>query len=235
MKKQLFLLIICCLSSILGFSQSKPYFTSGGEMIFSFAAIQDNGSSENSTLRWAPVFNTQSMLNTDLSKHFGIFTGLALRNVGFIYDHYKTPSSPASDESVQTFRKKFRTYNIGIPIGFKFGNLENLFFYGGYEVEFPFLYKEKTFDGNDKTGKITEWFSNRTGKIQHGFLVGIQFPQGFNLKFKYYMSEFLNQDYVDGSGIKPYAGLSAHVFYFSICTNLFRNTTFQSPVKTTTL
>lgn len=234
MKKLLLLLCLICLWARFGFGQTNSYVTSGGEMIFSFAAIQDQGSSQNSTLRWAPVFNVQSMVNTDLGKNFGIFTGLALRNVGFIYDHYQV-SSPAKDEGVQTYKKKFRSYNVGIPVGIKFGNLENLFFYGGYEVEFPFLYKEKTFDGSKKTEKITGWFSDRQEKIQHGFLVGIQFPHGFNLKFKYYLSEFLNQEYVDKNGNKPYAGLATHVFYFSFCTNLFRNTTFQSPVKATNL
>jgi hypothetical protein len=204
------------------FAQSKTYVTSGGEMIFSFADITDNGQSGSSVLRWAPVFNIQSMWNLDLSDNIGLFSGLAVRNVGYIYDNYTDPSTDV------VYKKKFRSYNIGIPVGLKLGNLDKMFIYGGYEVEFPFLYKEKTFDGGDKINKITGWFSDRQELIQHGFLVGIQFPYGMNVKFKYYLSEFHNQDFIDGSGNKPYEGLNSQVFYFSLSYLMFKNLDFYS-------
>lgn len=221
MKKTFTLIIFSLYFVISGFSQAKTYFSSGLEMIFSFANIDDHGSSPGSTLRWAPVFNIQSMVNADLNQHFGIFSGLAVRNVGYIYDHYTDPSSQ------NTFKKKFRSYNLALPVGIKIGNLDKMFVYGGYEVELPFLYKEKTFDNGDKISKITGWFSNREQLFQHGFLVGVQFPYGLNLKFKYYVSEFHNQDYTNGSGIKPYAGLNSHVFFFSLSTYLFKNFDFE--------
>jgi hypothetical protein len=222
MKKLTILLVFCIMTGFAAFSQSKSYVTTGGEMIFSFADITDNGQSAESTLRWAPVFNIQSMLNKDLSSHVGLFTGIAVRNVGYIYDNYTDPSNDV------VYKKKFRSYNIGIPVGIKIGNLDKMFIYGGYEVEFPFLYKEKTFDGGDKIDKITGWFSNREEPIQHGFLVGIQFPYGMNVKFKYYLSEFHNQDYIDGAGNKPYAGLKSQVFYFSLSYLMFKNFDFYS-------
>lgn len=216
------LLFFVCASLLLVSSkgQSNTYVTTGGEMIFSFADIQNNGVSDESILRWAPVFNIQSMLNADLSEKLGLFTGLAVRNVGYIYGNYTDPATDA------VYKKKFRSYNIGIPVGIKIGNLDKMFIYGGYEVEFPFLYKEKTFDDGDKIDKITGWFSNRQEPIQHGFLVGVQFPYGMNVKFKYYLSEFHNQDYVDGAGYKPYAGLNSQVFYFSLSYLMFRNLDF---------
>ncbi len=201
-----------------GLSQTKTYFSSGLEMIFSFANIDDQGSNPNSTLRWAPVLNIQSMVNADLNQHFGLFSGLAVRNVGYIYDHYTT-NLP---EGVSSYKKKFRSYNLAVPVGIKIGNLDKMFLYGGYEVELPFLYKEKTFENGDKIDKITGWFSDRQQLFQHGFLVGVQFPYGLNLKFKYYVSEFHNQEYVSGN-TKPYAGLNSHVFYFSLSAYLFKN------------
>lgn len=185
-------------------------------MIFSFAAIEDQGREESSLMRWAPVFNIQGMYNMDMSRRFGAFTGLAIRNVGYIYDSYTDP------QTLVVNKKKFRTYNLAIPVGFKVGNLDKTFLYAGYELEFPFHYKEKTFDGGDKINKITGWFSKRYEPVQHGFLVGIQFPQGPNLKFKYYLSEFHNQDYTEGSGNKPYTGLQANIFYFSLNYFLFQ-------------
>lgn len=211
------LLISACIIGIItsGFSQSSNYMSYSGEMIFSFASIDDNGQSESSLMRWSPVFNIQGMYNADMSRKFGVFSGLAIRNVGYIYDNYTNP------QTLIVNKKKFRTYNLAIPVGFKVGNLDNMFLFAGYEVEFPFHYKEKTFDGGDRIDKITGWFSKRDEAIQHGFLVGVQFPGGPSLKFKYYLSEFHNQDYTDGSGNKPYAGLESKIFYFSLNYDLF--------------
>ena len=121
-------------------SQSKVYVTSGGELIFSLANIEQNGTSEGSMLRFSPVINLQAMLNKDFSQNFGVFTGLALRNVGYISGDYKDPSNDL------TYKKKFRSYNLGIPVGLKVGNLDKTFFYGGYEIEFAMAYKEKTYE-----------------------------------------------------------------------------------------
>lgn len=213
------ILIFLFTTSVL--SQSKSYVTSGGEMIFSFAKINDGGRDAGSALRWAPVFNFQSMLNKDIRSNFGVFTGLALRNVGYIYDTYTDPNNIV-------YKKKFRSYNLAVPVGIKIGDLDGLFLYGGYEVELPFLYKEKTFESGDKIGKITGWFSPRENLLQHGFLVGVQFPYGLNLKFKYYLSEFHNRDYVDNIGNKPYFGLKSHIFYFSLSSYLFKNFDFYT-------
>ena len=197
-------------------SSSKAYVTSGGELIFSLASIEQNGNNENATLRFSPVVNFQVMVNKDLSKNFGLFGGLALRNVGYIMNDY-------IDSNGLEYKKKFRSYNIGIPFGLKVGNLDKTFFYGGYEIEFPISYKEKTYDGGDKIDKITGWFSNRQESFQHGFFVGIQFPYATSLKFKYYLSEFHNRDYTTNAGVKPYAGLKTNIYYFSLSFFLFRN------------
>ena len=211
---------LCFAAQSVGQSQtnkSKSYVTSGAEIIFSFAHAEQNGNSGSSILRFSPVINLQGMLNRDVSKKFGLFTGLALRNVGYILDNYKDPSNRIK------YKKKFRSYNVGIPVGIKIGNLDKTFLYGGYEIEFAFAYKEKTYDGSDKIDKVTGWFSNRQEIFQHGFLVGIQFPYGANVKFKYYLSEFHNRDYSNNAGVKPYEGLKANIFYFSLNFFLFKN------------
>ena len=211
--------------AVQGFSQSnenksKAYVTTGGELIFSFANVEQNGNSENSTMRFSPVINLQVMVNKDVSKNFGLFTGLALRNVGYITNDYTDRSDSLN------YKKKFRSYNLGIPVGFKVGNLERTFFYAGYEIELAMAYKEKTYVDGDKTSKITGWFSDRQELFQHGFLVGVQFPYGTNIKFKYYMSEFHNQDYANNAGIKPYGGLKTNIFYISLNFFLFKNFDF---------
>jgi len=230
MKTIIWLVVFSLAITFQGSGQSKSYVTTGGEIIFSLADVEQNGNSESATLRFSPTFNLQAMLNKDMSKKFGLFTGLAIRNVGYIITNYQDPSSNL------TFKKKFRSYNLGLPVGFKVGNLDKTFFYGGYEVELAFTYKEKTFDDGDKTDKITGWFSDRNEIFQHGFLAGIQFPYAVNLKFKYYLSEFHNRDYTNNAGVKPYAGLKSNIYYFSLSFFLFRNLdVYISKEKTKTI
>ena len=93
-------------------AQTKPYTTSSGELIFSGSTWDGDGA-----VRFSPVINMQNLINFDKSESFGWFTGLNLRNVGFIYDE--------SD----AVRKKVRTYNLGVPVGVKVGKLDGKFIY----------------------------------------------------------------------------------------------------------
>ena len=223
MKKIVLSLITLAAFYSFCYSQSQVYTTSGGETIFSFAEIDYNGNEYGSIMRFSPVINLQTMVNFDFSPNIGLYTGLAFRNVGFIFDDYIDP------ETGDKQKKKFRTYNVGIPVGLKVGKLNKIFLYGGYDFEFPVNYKEKTFQ-NEKKNKFNVWFSDRVEKFQHGFIVGIQFPYGTNIKFKYYLSNFHNKDYTetkDGVEYKPYEFLNANIFYFSLNFNLLRNTKFD--------
>jgi hypothetical protein len=217
-KSKIAVLVFTCFA-ITGFSQSKSYWSSGGEMLFSFANISDQGIDESSTLRWAPVINLQGTYNHDIGSKAGFFSGLAVRNVGYIYDGYQERTA-VEGEMGNWYKKKFRTYNIAVPLGLKFGNMDGMFIYGGYEVELPFVYKEKTFDQGDKIDSNVDWFSSRVETFQHGFVAGVQFPYGLNVRFKYYMSEFHNQDYTESTGVKPYSGLETHIMYFSLGYNI---------------
>ena len=222
-KKTLICLAVFSLSfTVQSFSQSKEnkskaYVTTGGELIFSFANVEQNGNSLSSVMRFSPVVNLQVMVNQDMNEKFGLFSGLSVRNVGYITNDYKDPSNNL------IYKKKFRTYNLAVPLGVKVGDLDKTFFYGGYEVELAMSYKEKTYEGGDKIDKITGWFSDRNELFQHGFLAGVQFPRGVNLKFKYYLSEFHNQGYTTNGNIKPYEGLKSNIFYFSLNLFLFKN------------
>lgn len=214
------LVIILTISISVGqIEYRKPYTTSGGELIFSVANISDNGVDIDPVVRFSGFFNAQTLLNYDFNSSAGVFTGLSIKNVGFIFD---VPNS--------NMRKKVRTYNIGIPIGFKLGNLNKVFFYGGYELEFPINYKEKTFVNDDKEDKFDTWFSSRTNTIFNSVFLGVQLPYGANIKFKYYLSNFFNQDYTEkdenGISYKPYEGFEANIFYFSLSFDLFKNAEF---------
>ncbi len=221
MRKIIFIGVIALLFYGSVEAQTEKYWTSGSETIFSFANINDNGETGGDIMRFTPFLNFQGMYNVDMSKNFGIYTGVFLRNVGFIFDRY------IDQQTGDVVKKKFRTYNIGIPIGLKIGNMDKLFLYAGYDFEYAFNYKEKTFQNEQKTDKFVTWFGSRANAFQHGFAVGIQFPYGMNLKFKYYLSNFHNQDYmetIDQVNYNPYKGLEANVWYISLNFNLFKNT-----------
>jgi hypothetical protein len=211
MKKLYLLILLTAVFSFGTYGQSRVYVSGGPEIIFSFADIDNNGIQGGNIIRFAPVINFSVMGNIDLGQYFGFFFGGSIRNVGFIYDY---------PDSISRF--KYRSYNLGIPVGFKVGKMNKTLFYAGYEIEFPFAYKQKEFYDNTKK-KFTEWFTPRLPSYYHSFMVGVQFPYGFSLKFKYYYSEFFNQDYVGAGGVQPYQGLEAHVFYFSLNFGLFRN------------
>ncbi len=192
----------------------KWYLTTAGEIIFSHAKVDFYGNEDGSVLRFSPFFNSQNHLNKDLNQNLGFFTGLNVRNVGFIYKY------PA-----QTYKTKFRSYNLGVPLGLKFGNIERTFMYAGYEIEIPFHYKEKFFDDGKKTGKYRAWFSKKQPAYYNSLMVGIQFSGGTNLKFKYYLTNFFNKDYtVDSPAgqIKPFQDFDVNIFYISLSTDMFK-------------
>lgn len=218
MKNRYILFIyILLLSMSTSFAQDKKvYTTTIIEFPLTWSNATDNDVDVTGPVRFAPFFNFQNLTNIDFSEKAGMFAGFGIHNVGFIYD---------VDAST---RKKVRSYNLGIPVGLKFGNMMNSYIYGGYEVEFPFAYKEKTFVNEVKT-KYNKWFSSKTA-IQQSVMVGVQLPQGMNVKFKYYFTNFYKQSYSevnqDGETIQPYENFNSNVFWVSVNIVLFRGTEF---------
>ena len=210
MKKYIALLAFTFGMTAFSMAQVDKYVLSGGEMIFSFS--EQNLGQEN-VLRWSPVFNAQSWHVFD----FGVpalFYGLGVRNVGFIVEDLDTD-----------IKKKYRTYNVGVPVGLMLGFTERVGIYAGYEFEVPFHYKEKTFENGDKTDKITGWFSDRTPNFTQSVFFGFQFLSGTNIKFKYYLDNFFDQDFereVDGVMTRPFEDYEVNVFYVALTFNVLK-------------
>lgn len=222
MKKSLLLLAaiagLCLLPSRMSAQNKLAWFSYGAEWNFSFATIEDNGIEKSSILRFSPFINGQLYLHFDPIDQVGFFTGIAHRNVGFIY------------KPDDVTKKKYRVYNAGVPLGVELGRVKKAFFYGGYEWEFPFHYKEKTFINGKKT-KFGIWFPDRTPHRMESAFAGIQFAHGINLKFKYYITEFFNRDFtetVNGQVMKPYENLKVHVMYVSLNFNMLGSQGHQS-------
>jgi hypothetical protein len=198
------------------------YLTSGSEWIFTAPILDVNGSDQGAIIRFAPVLNVQGLANYDFSDHAGVFFGLSMRNLGFIY------------QDTANVRYKYRTYNVGLPLGFKLGRMHRTLFFAGYEIELPFNYKEKRFENERKEDKFVVWFSDRTEPFFQSVFFGMQAPGGSTLTIRYYLSNFHNTDYVarkDNVDTKPYDGLNSNILSVSLGFGLFNGETwdFQTP------
>jgi len=211
----LMLFTVFTISSTYSQENRKSYTSTSLEMIFSFADIQVEGVNTKNILRWAPVLNIQYIYNYDAKDNFGVFTGIDMKNLGFIW------------ENEQGEKWKHRVYALGVPVGFKFGNLNSgMFLYGGAELEYAFNYKQKYFLNGTKEEKDVYWFTDRVNIFQGSLMLGVNFPHGFNIKFKYYLTDLMNQDYEaydeNGDKYKPYESMtSSQVFFISLSFNMF--------------
>ena len=220
MKKLLQLSILCLFLFTLKPASAQVYTTSGGEMIFSWSNVTVGGVEADSRMRWSPVFNLGTQVHFDGGEYFGVYSGIDVKNIGFIY---QDPSNN-NNKVIQ------RTYNAGIPVGIKIGNLRKFFFYGGYQFELPVVYKYKSWDSSDRGGaktKFTQWFSDATPTTMHSFFAGVQFYGGLNLKFRYYLNNFVNPDYVR-NGNQINAGLDVQVFSISLVASLLKGADLYS-------
>ena len=206
-------------ASLIFAQQAKSqdvYLVTSWENLFQWAEVPStpqNSTNINERLRYTIFLNLGQYVHVDLNDNIGLYSGLAIRNVGFIYD---------TDIPTKTIR---RSYNLGIPLTLKLGVFDkHLYVYGGAEYELLFHYKGKRWDSNDRNGtkyKDTEWFSAKTNRFVPSWHVGLQFPGGLNVKYKQYIGDFLNPDYTGGDlgaqsvSFSDYGSVKMH--YIAVC------------------
>ena len=220
MKKILFIALI--LIGIVTFNANSQkmeiYTNTSGEMILQMSDINRGGDQVPTDLRWTVFFHLGQYVHFDINNTFGFYSGIAVRNVGFIMNEKELNSQ---NESVLV-KHIHRTYNLGVPIVFKIGSLkDNFFAFVGAEYEWLFQYKHKYWPSgagsrNNEKVKYTNWFSNETPSFIPSVFAGVQFPKGIHLKFKYYLQNYMNQDFKDSNGDKPFEDLEVRLFYVSL-------------------
>ncbi|SEW06750.1 hypothetical protein SAMN05428988_1737 [Chitinophaga sp. YR573] len=188
---------------------SRSYMTWGGDgALLSFGNIKYAGESVHNIPRFTLFFNVGNNYNYDLDRHFGIFTGLNLKNIGLI---------TKENDSVKLKR---RVYTVGIPLGIKIGDLRGgTFFFAGGSYDLAFNYKEKQFLNGDKRHKFNEWFSNRTPLLMPSVFAGIRFSPGFGLKVQYYPNNFFNREYkqtINGVTTQPAKDVESKMFFATL-------------------
>jgi len=214
MKKSIFVLIVTCmLLSLQDLSSQEVYSVTSGELLFQLSETELGGVDVQDQMRFTLFPHFGEYWHMDFGNSFGLYTGMVMRNVGFIYD-----------ENVPLQKTIRRSLNIGVPMALKFGSFKHHFYlYGGGEYELLFHYKAKRWDNHDRDGtKRTqkEWFSDKTKRFVPSAFVGAQLPGGFNVKVKYYLDDFLNLDYFGrdlGVDNVSFANFTRHqMFYFSV-------------------
>jgi hypothetical protein len=187
------------------------YVTRGGEgPLLSFASMKENGEHVRNIPRFTLFFNIGTNFNKDVSRHLGFFTGLNLKNIGLI-------SKPAD-----SLKLKQRVYTIGVPLGFKIGDLSggSFFFFAGGEIDLAINYKEKQFVDGKKVHKFNEWFSDRTPLLMPSVFAGFRVNPGFGLKVQYYPQNFFNKDFKtkdkSNNTIYPYKNLEANMVFVTL-------------------
>lgn len=207
--KKLLLLALSCAVSLSVFAQDSPsvrkaYTMSTGETILSFGILEAEPLNTGTVARFTPFFNFGQQLHYDFSDKFGMYTGLNIRNVGMIND---------LNDSV---RIKQRTYNVGIPIAFKVGDMEGLQLAAGFEAEFAVAYKQKVYVNGEKR-KSSAWFDDRTNIFLPSVFAEFKNKEGNFIRFKYYLTDYLQTEnqQINVPGVE-YRPTGSQMFYVSI-------------------
>jgi len=159
------------------------------------------------TVRFTGFPNVGFQFNFNFDDRFGIFTGIDVKNLGFIDFTY-------ADSTV-----KRRSYNIGIPLGIKIGNMNDKKAYGffGAGIDKPFNYKQKQYMVRaHKLTRFNEWYSEATPPIMPYLFIGAGINQGAMFKLQYYPGNFLNPNYKDENGRLINYGYNVRILAFSI-------------------
>ncbi len=214
MKRLLHLSVLLLAFSSL--STTDSYWTSSfGDFVFSYSNIESSQFKSQPKVRVTAWLHFSQFHHYDFNKRLGMYTGSSVRNVGLIYEY--------EDADEVLHKVKQRAYMFGVPVAFKFGNMEeSKFGYVGAEMEVAFHYKEKHFESSVKTSKESEWFSSKTNLLQPSVYIGWQSGDKWNICAKWYLRDFLNSDYSRG-GANPvdYSVFSqSQIFYIAISTHI---------------
>ena len=207
MKYKLIVVLLLTLTANFSFGQKKPYFTNGSDFIFSYGLATDSsGADVTSNLRFSGWYHANELLNIDFSKSAGFVTGLGLANVGMI-------TRPGVGIIV-----KQRAYSLGVPVAFRFGDLDRKrFFTVGAEGELMLDYKEKVFKDGKKVQKHHEWLSNNSNLLNPAVFLKYQ-KKSVYVCAKYYLMDFFKPSdiKIDEISFIPAFPKTSQIFYISI-------------------
>jgi hypothetical protein len=219
---------------IPGVRAQKSYTETVTEFIFSFSVCDftedfhttyPQAEVMKTNLRFTAFLHISQDWHMDFNNNLGIITGFGLRNVGLISDEVLPDTE--NDSLMRNFKIIRRLYTLGVPLSVKIGSFKDHFFlYAGGELELALHFKEKYWsDSKNRSGDktvYTSWFGEQTPLILPSVFAGVQLPRGFNIKFKYYLRDFLDHNYkrnkyIDSFSVSDLTRYNnSQVFYFSL-------------------
>lgn len=236
-----FAFLIACMLSVSVKAQDL-YTVTSGELIFSWNTTTFNeafqlqypgASMEGSSMRFTLFFHIGEYLHYDFNNTVGLFTGLGIRNVGMITQEVlpQTVALSGQDVAYTNYNIVRRQYFLGLPLAFKIGDFgKNFYLFAGGEYELGFVYKQKywsdTFNRDGDKTKYDDWFGSETPLFIPSVFAGMQFPGGVNVRFKYYLDDFLDNTYTKNANSQDGGDFNvgdlsryseSQVFYVSAC------------------
>ena len=229
----------------LSLNAQKTYTITSGEIIFSWANLELTDAFQNAypsariidtPTRFTFFLHLSQYLHLNFTDNVGFISGLSLRNVGFISDEIlPAVPNPTSETDYQGYKIVRRLYNVGVPLALKLGSFKNnVYLFGGGEIEWGVHMKEKWWNDNQRSGtktKNTKWFPTNTQVVNPSLFVGVQFPRGLNLKFKYYTNDFINREFAGNGLASDVSNLTRYkrsqTMYVSISWQLLRDFKFD--------
>lgn len=184
-------------------SESAGYWSISNSFQLSFADVHYDGSttSKISIPRITWILNAGAHYHYDFSENAAVYTGVEVTNLGVII---KTSG----------VKHKRRVYTLGVPLAFELGSLKWANFFAGIQIDRAFQYQEKLKVGDSVQSKFGEWWSDRTPHVMGSWFIGARFFHAIFFKIQPYFTNFFNENYVDGTGARPYAGTTAKPILF---------------------
>ena len=226
------------LISIQVSAQTDIYTKTGGELLFQFSQIEltdqavESGNYEKvgNPMRFTLFLHLGQYVHMDFTDNIGLYSGLAIRNVGFISNERINTDLDGDASKLEDYKIIRRSYTLGIPLAIKIGLFDKGFYLlAGGEMEWNFAYKEKYWNANTRSGaktKYTEWFANQTPTFIPSAFVGVKLPKGLSLKFKYYLNDFIDNTYTSKNAVLDLTRYKkTTVMYLSVSWNLSINKT----------
>lgn len=202
MKKIIFLFVSFLCLQFAAFSQTPVYGVFESKTLFQIGMMDDSaGNNVKSIVRFTPFANYSIQGHKDFGKSVGAYIGIGVKNQGFITKY-------SNDTTV-----KSRAYCLSIPVGLKFGNMEeDMYMYIAAEMLAQFDYKEKLFTGSTKD-KRKNYYTNDINPIVWSGTIGANL-KGFTLGAEYTFTNFFADNYhfqtqPNGSGKSNSAGMIA--------------------------
>jgi hypothetical protein len=211
------------------------YRISSGEMIFGWADVQLSdeyktsfplASVTDTPVRFTLFLHFGHYIHMDFNNNLGVYTGTVLRNVGFISDEVLPDiANPESESDYENYKIVRRSYTLGVPLALKIGSFkDHMYFFGGGEIEWAFVTKTKWWNSHSRDGaktKKVDWFPSTITQLQPSVFAGVQFPGGVNIKYRYYLDDFVSSkdmgiaDPLEIDDLSRYSGI--HMMHISVC------------------